>query len=270
MATIKEIREDFFYLYAVELALMLVLIFRYVYFEEYLLTFQYFLIFVGIYILQLQLYRGFEIHKAHTLREKLILLDTMKSKGKAALTLSLIILILSSSWGIVSFLSGYWEETILYSALLTYTLPWYIAIYVGWLVYLTLLKGKYKKIIVEYLRKKTMEGKIKQVMLIHNSGNILAVVSRDSLGNGEKKILKEELMKRSQDFRWRNNRVALESYKNMKLGVVYTGNLSQSVRARIKHVLRTVQVTHPQVIKEGKANAWEQVEIEKIIKRNLF
>lgn len=64
--------------------------------------------------------------------------------------------------------------------------------------------------------------------------------------------------------------VILESYKNMKIGVVYSGTLTQTVRGRIKHVLRTVAVTHPQVIKKGNADSWEQMEIEGIIKRNLF
>jgi len=269
VATIQEIKEDFFYLYIIELAFMIALIFNEIYLLDYIFAFRYFLIFLGIFLLEDKFYRAFLISKSKTLKDKFLLVENFKSKAKAHLTVTLVILIVSSSWGIISLLSGFWEYTIEFSSELTYILPWYIGIYVGWLVYLSHLKSQYKKLILRILRKQNIKLKIYHLILVHNSGKLIALVSLKPLGEKEQEKLKNEIIVRREDFHWNDLKVALEEEKSIKLAVVYKGMLTQKLRFKMKNILRKILIAHP-AVKNGEVNVDEIYEIERVLQQELL
>ncbi len=269
MATIREIKEDFFYLYVIEIAFMIALIFNNVYLRNYIFAFRYFLIFLGVFILEDKVYRALMIAKARSLKDKFLLMEDYKSRGKASLTIALVILIFSSSWGIISFLSGFWENSVKFSAELTYIMPWYIGIYVGWLTYLSYLKGHYRRIILRLLKKGEEKLKIYHLMLIHSGGGIIALISLRPLGEKEREKLKKEIIAHTQDFHWNGMKVAIEEEKGLKLALVYQGKITQRLRVKMKDTLRKILIAHPSV-KDGKVDVEEAYDIENTMRRNIL
>ncbi len=269
MATIREIKEDFFYLYVVEIAFMIALIFNNVFVNAYLNAFEYFLIFLGIFIGEDKIYKAFLLRKSTNWKEKFLLLEKLKSGAKASLSFFLVLLIFSSSWGIISFLSGFWEYTIQFSALLTYIIPWYIGIYVGWLVYLSYLKGRYKKLIISLLKGREEKLRIYHLLLLHKEGKLLAVISLHPLGEKEREKLKKEIILRKQDFHWNGLKVAIEEEQNLKLALIYKGKITQKLRLKMKDSLRKILLAHPG-IREGSLTPEEVYDVESLLKRDIL
>jgi len=269
VATIEEIKEDFFYLYVVELALLLAVISNFIYYGQWITTLTYVLLFWAIFISEDKILKAILLSRTKSLKEIFNLLSIWKKLGKAAMAFYLSVLILFSSWGVIAYLSQYVGHADDVIRAVTPILPIYIAIYAAWLVYLSIMKNKYTKLVLSLLQEKSPKFKIHHIFLVHKKGNLIAVVSLKPLGDKERTKIKNEILKRSQDFHWKNMNVAIEREKDLKLALIYTGKIPQTTRAKMKSLLKKLLIVYPS-LKEGKVEKHEIEFLEEDIKRDLI
>lgn len=155
MATIEDIKEDFFYVYIVELAFLISIIFNFIYAEDWNNVIKYSLIFWGIFITEDKILNSLILSKLKDLKEIFHLIRKWKKLAKAALALYLSLLILLSSWGIISYLEIYMDHIKSIAAIVIQIFPFYIAIYAGWLLSLSYIRAKYVKLLIAILKKRS-------------------------------------------------------------------------------------------------------------------
>ncbi len=269
MATIEEIKEDFFYLYVVELALLLAIISNFIYYGQWIITLQYVLLFWALFISEDKILNGIILSKTRSLKEVFNLISSWKKTSKAAMAFYLSLLILFSSWGVIAYLSEYVGHANDVIKAVTPILPIYISIYAIWLIYLSWMKGKYTKVVLSLIQEKGTKFKIHHIFLVHRKGNLIAILSLKPLGEKEREKIKNEILRRSQDFHWKKMSVAIEKEKNLKLALIYTGKLPQAMRAKMKSLLRKLLIVYPS-LREGKIGEHEIEFLEKDIKRDLI
>ncbi len=156
MATIEELKEDFFYVYIVELAFLISIIFNFIYYGDWNNVIKYSLIFWGVFITEDKILNSFVISKSKDLKEIFYLIRRWKKLAKAALAFYLSILILFSSWGIIAYLSVYMNNIYDISFTIVQIFPFYIAIYAGWLLSLSYIKAKYVKLLLAIVKRRSI------------------------------------------------------------------------------------------------------------------
>ncbi len=269
MATIEEIKEDFFYIYVVELALLLAVISNFIYYGQWITTLTYVLLFWALFIAEDKILNAIILSKTRSLKEVFNLISSWKRISKGALALYLSLLILFSSWGVIAYLSQYVGHANEVVRTVTPILPLYITIYALWLIYLSWVKAKYTKLVLSLLQERSPKFKIHHIFLVHRKGNLIAIVSLKPLGEREREKIKNEILKRSQDFHWKKMNVAIEKEEDLKLALVYTGKIPQTTRARMKSLLKKLLIVYPS-LKEGKIGKNEIEFLEEDIKRDLI
>lgn len=152
MATIDEIKEDFLYAYLVELAFLISLIFNFAYLNMWNKIILYSLIFWAIFVFEDKIMNSLILPKIRDLERIFELINKWKRYAKIAITFYLSLLIVLSSWGIIAYISRYVQIEAV--KIIVEILPFYIAIYVGWLLSLTYIKSRYTKLVLYLLKKK--------------------------------------------------------------------------------------------------------------------
>ncbi len=152
MATIEEIREDFIYVYLVELAFLISLIFNFAYLNLWNEVILYSLIFWAIFMFEDKVMKSLILQKTRDLKRIFELINRWKRYSKIGIAFYLSLMIVLSSWGIIAYISRYVQIEAI--KIIVEILPYYIAIYVGWLISLTYMKSRYTKLVLYLLKKK--------------------------------------------------------------------------------------------------------------------
>ncbi len=152
MATIEEIKEDFLYIYIVELAFLISMLFNLAYLKLWSQIVFYSLVFWAIFIFEDKILKSMLLTKTKDLKRVFELIRTWRRQAKMALVFYLSLLIILSSWGIVAYISEFIKIDVI--KIIVEILPFYIAIYAGWLLSLSYIKAKYTKFVLSLLKKK--------------------------------------------------------------------------------------------------------------------
>ncbi len=264
MATITELREDFLYLGIVELAVLIGVSANAVYLGDFHGAFFYFLLFVGVIILERCIFTALIIPKQKGIREIFEKIMVEKKAAKRKISFLLFLLIILSSWGIVSYITKIYLDSRDYVKILTLVTPWYIAIYGAWLGYLIYMKNRYTKLVIALLSKKKM--KTGKIAFLYHGDKYITMVPVSAIDDEK---LKKEIAIHNEDFRYGNFNILVEKLGNLKLAVMTSGG-DGKLRVNMKGALRAIKISFPKKFEEGNYNDAEVQEIENIIRRYLF
>ncbi len=267
MPSALEIKEDFKYAVLVELGILIAAAANVLYSGDFENFFLYVLIFLAVILGEWLAEKGLLISKERNMVVKYQKIIDEKRSAKRAIALLFFILIVLSSWGVLSYLTRIYYNTRDYARALTLMLPWYIATYAVWLGLLIYMKEKHVKLLLALLSKKRNEGKIRYVLLLFGA----EVLVRESfVSDGSEEKLAELLAEHSEDFRYMGMQISVAWVGKLKLGVASTGPLSSKTRLKMKDALRAIKIAYPKKFETGEFNVVERKELEAIIRRYIL
>jgi len=271
VATASEIKEDFWYLFLLELALILGVTGNCIYAGDFESALIYFLIFIGVIISERLVEKALLIGKERNLRVKFEWIYREKHNAKRSAVLLLITLIILSSWGIISYIAKFQRYFRDYARIVTMVLPWYVAIYTIWLIYLIYLKHRYMKFLLSLLSKKKNWGKITRIILMVDAKKIIDL-SSENLDRKTESIILKEIADGKMDFKLGNYIVMVEIKEPLKLAVVTNGEIKskQDLRIKMKDALKAIKIAHPKKIEDGNFTESEKEEIKNLLKRYIL
>jgi len=96
--------------------------------------------------------KSLTLQKTRDLKRIFELINRWKRYSKIGIAFYLSLMIVLSSWGIIAYISRYVQIEAI--KIIVEILPFYIAIYVGWLISLTYIKSRYTKLVLYLLKKR--------------------------------------------------------------------------------------------------------------------
>ncbi len=266
---ISEIREDFAYAAIIEVAILIACVANALYSGEFDTALLYVLVFVGVLVLQGKIERGIIISRERNLKRKFEMILGEKRRSKRIAVSLLVLLILLSSWGIVSYLANFHRETREYAKVITMVVPWYVAIYTGWIIYLSYLKGRYTKLLVSLLEKKRNWKRVRYVLLLHGD-KVIAQLSPEPRGEVERKKLVALAKRHGEDFRLASMNVLVSTLGSLKLVVAVTGDADSDLRVRMMDALKAIKIAYPRGFQTGEFKESDILEVENLLRRYLL
>jgi hypothetical protein len=165
----------------------------------------------------------------------------------------------------VAYIVNYERSLRDYIRIVTTAVPWYVAIYTGWVVYLAYLKERYTRFLLKLLSSKKNWGKVRGVYLLHGNKPI-AILTQ----GGTREEILEEVKKHTEDFTAGKAQVLLSTLGPMKLAVEVDGTVKSDLRVKMRDALRAVKIAYPKKFESGDYNRGEVEEIRNILRRYLL
>ncbi len=243
VATLQEIKEDFFYIYAVEISLMIALMFNSFFSEGLNKAVWWFLVFYIFFLAEYKLYQALSLRKTMKIVALIKKIDLYKRETKASISFLLILLILLSSGGIVNYFIG--PDSILREIISTAVefIPLYIIIYVCWIGYLIYLKKSIIKFLKKYFSSNKKVFSVKGIFVLKKNEKYIFYPLSTALKDYDS--LWDRLKHRSEDFVWRNMNVKIMKSKYYKIAVIHTGKMPAKYQSKIVDFLNAINSVNP-------------------------
>jgi len=267
VASTSEIKEDFKYAILVELGVLIAAAANVLYSGDFETLFLYVLIFLAVVLGEHLAEKGLLISKERNIVVKYQKILDEKRRTKRSIAFLLFLLIVLSSWGVLSYLTRIYYNTRNYTRALTLMIPWYIATYAVWFGLLIYMKEKHVQLLLSLLSKNRNEGKIRHVLLMFGA----AVLVRESfVADGTEEKLAEQLAEHSEDFRYMGMQISVACLGKLKLGVASTGQLNSKTKLKMKDALSAIKIAYPKKFENGEFTTVERRELEMIIRRYVL